>query len=636
MHPRSLTRPSASLLLTLVVAVAAPSPAAQWRGLGPEGGTIHSLTADPTHPGVLYAGGSTVFRSVDGGATWRHAGRGLPPATPFDFAPPYTLAVSGGVVYAGSTEIWRSVDGGASWQRTAQPSGVPSWARSISALVADPRQPGRVWAAGSWSIWLTDDGGAHWTEKKSGISTLTYLSVGALALDPQDGRLWAATRFGVFTATGDAQRWTKASEGLKGGAVAALAADPTSDVVLAGNFGGLWRREGNGPWVRRLPQVAYEIVFRGSRAYAAVRDEVGFVSQVLHSEDQGRTWTASTQQPDRFVLALAGSSAGVHAGTRTSDGAGGIYRSLDDGVTWQPSRSGLTNLYTEVVATVPDDGGLLFAAGDSQLSRSRDEGETWEVLHRPNSEPIAALVVEPGDPDVLYVAARFSASVFRSEDGGDSWVPTASLPHVTVLRTDRRGPRSLWALSGEALHHTTNGGGSWQRVTLPTGRYLFFRDLQVDPGAPATLWLAGSDSRAGAPRLFRSTDGGQTWTRRDTGLLGTSVASVALDAKTPGAVYAGTDAGLFRSTDAGQTWTRLPGAGGGITEVLAAPTTPTTIWVVTGPRREVRRSRDGGATWEWVRRGLDLAPVLGLAADTLDPERVYAGTGTRSVLGWEE
>ena len=617
----------AALALLLLVTATAPLAAAQWTPVGPEGGTIAALVADPDHPEVVYAGGSTVFRSNDGGTTWAWAGRGLSGAS--------TLAISGGVVYAGSKGVWRSADGGASWQPTS-PLPTPSWAAEVNVLLVDPRQPGRLWAGGPWSLWLTVDGGAHWTERKRGISTISYLAVSALALDPTDGQLWVATRLGVFTASGDGKLWTKASEGLQGGRCGALAVDPTApDVVLAGTGAGIWRREGSGPWTRQLIGSAGALTFRGGRAFGATS------RGIVYSDDHGKTWVTSQQQPNQFVFELAASSAAVFAGTFTFDGPGGVFRSLDGGITWHAARAGLTNLEVTAVLTISDGAGTVLAGGGTHLSRTRDGGHSWQILPHPDvipgQNPITSLLVEPLDLDTVYAASQFVPGFFHSEDGGASWTPTATpFGGVEALRTDLRRSRALWATGGEGLHHTVNGGASWQAVPLPKEKFLFIRDLAVDPHTPVDLWLAGSESRRLVTRLYRSADGGQTWVRRDSGLGGTSVESIALDPASPNTLYAATDTGLYRSTDAGATWVRLQGVGGPVSRILVVPTSPATLWAVVGTRREVRRSRDGGATWEWARRGLDGAPVLALAVDPADPDRVYAGTATRSVLAWSD
>jgi hypothetical protein len=628
----------------LAAAIAAPLCAARWVPAGPEGGTIVALAADPDHPEVIYAGGSTVFRSGDAGATWTHRGRGLPGAT--------SLAVSSGVVYAaqdytfGAPMVWRSADGGLSWQPTA-PLPVPSWAAGVNVLVSDPRHPGRIWAAGDWSIWLTRDGGGHWVERSRGLTPqVGYRIITALALDPTDGRLWVATRSGVYTAMGDAKLWTKESEGIRGsqGQIDALAVDPAAHVVLAANLSGIYRRQGKGPWQHVLTVESVRLAVQGSHAFAVVATNLEETTgYVLHSDDHGLTWTPAQHSPDRFVLSLTASSAGGFAGTFTSDGLGGVYRTVDGGVTWHLVRSGLTNLRAPVVTTGPAGDGSLYAATGREsflnagLARSRDGGASWQSLTRPYEfEAVSALLVDPIDADLLYATAPSYSSVFRSEDGGATWRPTDLLPAgARVIRVDPREATALWAMGSQALYHESHGG-QWQEMPTPGGPLLTLRDFTVDAHDPAVLWLAGADGTPSSARLFRSGDGGQTWTRRDSGLLGGVVTSFAFDPAAPDTLYAATDAGLFRSVDAGVSWTAVAGVPAPVSFVLATATSPTTVWAVVGSGAEVRRSRDGGVTWEWARIGLEGARVLTLAVDPLDPARVWAGTATRSVMAWSE
>jgi photosystem II stability/assembly factor-like uncharacterized protein len=334
----------------------------------------------------------------------------------------------------------------------------------------------------------------------------------------------------------------------------------------------------------------------------------------------------------------------VFAGTLTRNGAGGVFRSLDGGVTWQPSRAGLANLPLSVVVTVPDATGTILAGGDTELDRSVDRGQSWQVLAHPdtgpNSNAFSALLVEPLDPDTIYAGLQFGfgdTRVFRSENGGASWTPTARLlSRVEALRADPRRARALWAAGGDGLEHSDDGGAHWDAAPLPKETFLDVRDLAIDGRTPLVLWLAGSGSRHQAARLYRSADGGQTWVRRDTGIAGTSVASIALDPSSPDVVYAAMDTGLYRSGNAGATWAKVQGIGAPVSRVLVAPTSPSTLWAIAGPKREPRRSRDGGATWERPLRGLDGAPVLDLAFDPLDPGRVYAATATRSMLVWSD
>ena len=154
--------------------------------------------------------------------------------------------------------------------------------------------------------------------------------------------------------------------------------------------------------------------------------------------------------------------------------------------------------------------------------------------------------------------------------------------------------------------------------------------LAIDPQNPTTLY-AGTTDRG----VFKSTDGGATWSGSTTGLTSIAVGALVIDAQTPTALYAGTtDRGVYKSTDAGASW-GATGLTNGSVQVLAVdPQTPTTLYALI-PDVGVFKSTDGGATWSatglmtgGVYCGSCIIPVLtvtALAIDPLTPSTLYAG-----------
>jgi hypothetical protein len=130
--------------------------------------------------------------------------------------------------------------------------------------------------------------------------------------------------------------------------------------------------------------------------------------------------------------------------------------------------------------------------------------------------------------------------------------------------------------------------------------------------------------------VFKSTDGGESWTAINTGLTSTSVNALAITPSTPVILYAGTSSGgrgsVFKSADGGASWTAV---NTGLTDTVMAlaidPSEPTTLYAGTWSSG-VFKSVNGGASWGAMNTGLASLTVRALAIDPSTPARVYAGT----------
>jgi hypothetical protein len=145
-----------AILLT-VLAHPAAAGVDRWTPIGPEGGEILSLAADPDAPGTLYAGtrGGGVWKSLDGGGSWGPTPEGLGEATI------YYLAVSAGRVYARTYySMYLLTEGAASWRQVG-PFFAAGPARE---LAVDPTDAATLYASSAYSgFWKTTDAGAHWS-----------------------------------------------------------------------------------------------------------------------------------------------------------------------------------------------------------------------------------------------------------------------------------------------------------------------------------------------------------------------------------------------------------------------------------------------------------------------------------------
>jgi photosystem II stability/assembly factor-like uncharacterized protein len=218
------------LSISAALAAAAAPPAAAppgWSAHGPEGGTVSAVELDRRRPSVLYAGtlGAGMFKSTDGGATWRRSSRGLPPDTlvlslelaPSDPSTLYLRAASPAILY-------RSTDSGASWSPLA---GMPT---SISDFAVDPRRASTLYVVGHEGLFRSTDRGASWTQVP-GPRTPSRIAVAP-------GALYVTEPSGVLRSTDDGASWSLRSRWPTHFAV--LAVDPTAgDRVYASSTDGL-------------------------------------------------------------------------------------------------------------------------------------------------------------------------------------------------------------------------------------------------------------------------------------------------------------------------------------------------------------------------------------------------------------
>lgn len=358
---------------------------------------------------------------------------------------------------------------------------------------------------------------------------------------------------------------------------------------------------------------------------------------------------------------------------------GGVYRSLDGGMSWHPANAGL-----------PDSGGVTALAinpGDPQvvyagvresitsssnaytLFRALDGGDSWEEVS-PLKYRISQIVADPSDSDTLYVACGSGPKVlYRTLDGGVTWTthnPPGS-PGLTQIALDPNDPSTLLAVTGD-LRKSRDRGNHWESFATPAGLQSLVFDLSSD------VWYAATSF---APTgLYRSQDAGESWMPFGEEVHGRSIGQIAVGPEGTSSLFALGRYDFYRSFDGGESWGPLErflapfgdpqsvtaltvddlkpslyagiaggeGTGSGDSKVLVSldegdtwqdlglimepweypknilvsPRNPLTLYVVTEnlPSVLLYRSLDGGETWDFA---LD-AGGLGRVSAVIDPE----------------
>ncbi|HVZ76711.1 MAG TPA: glycosyl hydrolase [Gemmatimonadaceae bacterium] len=273
---------------------------------------------------------------------------------------------------------------------------------------------------------------------------------------------------------------------------------------------------------------------------------------------------------------------------------GGVWKTENAGATWTNISDGKLRMGSiGAIAVADDDPNVLYVGmgeapprgqssswGDG-MYKSTDAGKTWRYIGLEKTRAIAKVVVDPRNNDVVYVAAE-----------GSRWTPSAD-----------RG-----------IYKSTDGGATWKLLLHPSDSVAAI-DLSMDPSNPRILYAAMWDFqrlpwqiRSGGPgsAIYKTTDGGETWTRLSNGLPKGVVGKigVAVSPANPQRVYAIVEAdsgGLYRSDDAGATWHYLSAErvirsrAWYYTNVIADPQDENVVYVMNAP---ITKSIDGGKSFQ--------------------------------------
>jgi photosystem II stability/assembly factor-like uncharacterized protein len=363
---------------------------------------------------------------------------------------------------------------------------------------------------------------------------------------------------------------------------------------------------------------------------------------------------------------------------------GGVWKSTDFGDTWHPIFDNQPTGSIGALAVAPSNPDIIYVGSGEGLRRpdlsvgdgiykSTDAGSTWKHLGLRDAQQITNILVDPRNPDRVFVAAlghpygpNEERGVFRSLDGGATWQkilykdentgatdlafdPKNSQTLYAVLWNSRRPP---WTTSGPLEGHTgglfksTDGGNLWRPLTtgLPTNAQGLGRiGIAVAPSDPDRLYaLVDAPSELGG--LYRSADAGETWLRvnhepRIWG-RGFDFAWVRVSPENPDVIYI-CNTSTYRSNDAGATFTAIKGAPGGddYHTIWINPENPKILFLASDQGATI--SVNAGETWSsWYNQ--PTAQFYHVITDNQFPYWVYGGqqesgsAGTSSRSDWGE
>ncbi|MBX3280678.1 MAG: hypothetical protein KF868_21995, partial [Acidobacteria bacterium] len=362
------------------------------------------------------------------------------------------------------------------------------------------------------------------------------------------------------------------------------------------------------------------------RALAAL-DDLLFAgtegSGVYRSVDQGVTWIeANNRLPGggaRDAAALLASGGVLFAGTSE-----GIFRSVDQGGSWSSANIGLPSGNARLVNALLSAGSFIFAGTGAGVFRSNDNGATWSAasngLPTGNARSVLSLAAGGG----VVFAGTFGGGVYRSTDNGGNWIEANNgLPPGgarTVLSLMTSGTTIFAGTLFQGIYRSTDQGATWveSNTGLPPGDARIVNTLAARGGA----LFAGTDGGG----VYRSSDDGAMWTEANTGLPVGDARLVRALLPASATLFAGTRAGIHRTADDGAMWTEASsGLPTGDSRFVLSLTTSGGNSFAGTLGAGVYRSTDDGATWVEVNQGLPEAArvVNALAASS---ETIFAGT----------
>lgn len=525
-----------------------------------------------------------VFKSTDGGATWRKVLYKSDKAGAVDL----TLdATNPRMLYAAVWEayrsfwqiasggpdssLWMSSDGGETWTDISDRPGLPKGIKGKMAVAASPARSGRVWAliehVKEGGLYRSDDYGATWEKVSDNQNLISrawyYMHLTADPLDPEtiwvnNLSLWKSSDGGrtfveVTTPHGDNHDlWIdprnnqRMIQGNDGGACVSF------------NGGASWSTIYNQPTAQfyhlavdtRKPYVVYGTQQDNSSIAVPSRSRAGGILW-------GDCWIAGTGEsgyiavrpddPDILYVGAIGSSPGGGNALQRYDHRTRQIRLV---TTWPEYMGGYGAIehkyrfaWTYPIVISPHDPNTLYIGGN-MVFRSTNEGQSWEAISPDLTRADPATLQPTGGPvNRDSIGAEVYATVFSFSES----------PHEQGV---------FWAGSDDGLIHLSrDGGATWQNVTPPDlPEWTMISGIEPSPYDPGTVYVAGTRYKLDdyQPYLYKTTDYGATWQRINAGIPDNDFTRVIrADPVRQGLLFAGTETGLYVSFDDGASWTRF-------------------------------------------------------------------------------
>ncbi len=586
------------------------SPVIEWKNisrtfnssLGYSGmGRTSSIGFHPTDPNIFWVCGERggVWKTTDGGNNYIPQGDDLPylgaGSIVVDYSNPNTLYVTTGDHTGGfGMGVYKSIDGGNTWAPTGFTSELSDQVRFYG-MDQNPNTPSSLLLATNSGIYLTEDAGATWTRTYIGNAKDIQYS------DTAVNRAFAVINNRVFLSTdGTNFSLIDSSPTHSGNGRVSLNG---SQIVTWSNTG-IWISNDNGvSWQQKNlaiddsgSTVNFEyMTFNGNTLYGGRVD-------MFRSEDQGNTWTQISKWHGGTAFPE------VHADHRfLASHNGRVYSCNDGGVdsynestgSWTQHNNGLIIPQYYSAASSETNGTIIGVGSQDNGGAARDANLTW---FNTNGGDAGTQAIDPTDSNIRYSNYNPSPEIIRTLNGWQSsqnvkpadantswWV----IPYVldpnnsqrivagyhAVYTSDNRGntwqkispnftdgtnyweiirsiavapsdSNAIYAARSRTFYYTFDNGATWGEST---GFSQDISSITVDPNNSQIVYITFSQYSDGN-KVFKSVDGGITWTNFSEGIPNIPTYSIISQKNTDELLYLGTQFGVFYRDSSMSSW----------------------------------------------------------------------------------
>ena len=474
-------------------------------------------------PWELVSGGpgSGIFRSDDGGDTWKELTRakGLPKGVVGKIGVSASAAQSGrvyAIVEAEDGGVYRSDDFGETWEKGSEDRNLRQRAWYYDHIYADPRDPETVWVL-NVDAWRSSDGGKTFVQM-----SIPHGDHHDLWIDPQDPKRMIEGNDGGATVTfNGGESWTD------------IYNQPTAEFyhVITDNQTPyrIYGAQQDNTTIT-IPSRSNIAGITGGDAFAIGGGESGYIA--VRPDDPNIVFAGNYQGTITRYDRRTGQSRNVMVWPESSAGEGAI----DVRYRFQ---------WTCPIVLSPHDPNVLYH-GANVLFRSRDDGVSWERISPDLTRNDPSKLGPSGGP------------ITKDNTGAEYYCTIFAFAESPVARG------VLWVGSDDGLVHVSRDDGkTWKNVTPPGVRpWTLISLIEASPHDAGTAYVAATRYKLDdfAPYLFVTRDYGRTWRKITNGIPADDFTrAIREDPEVPGLLYAGTETGVYASLDGGARWQRLGG-----------------------------------------------------------------------------